>query len=268
MPGFPRQSAHDESDAGPPGRSQYILICPNCRKRNLVPAEEALQAYTCGACHQVLLPEKRAPQETDPHRAFRLGLFLFDRRMLARARQEFQHAVRLKPANPLYHFWLGRCAYESFQFEKARQAFHGAATLRPGQSQFHFWVGQACTRLKRMDEAIVAFEQALELRPGHAATILRLALCHFRLKEYARCEALLSQKALSQSRSAELPLLLGMSRLMQADRRGAARALQAALRLRPGDQLIATYLQACRERGPLPSLRGLWRRLRGMKGAA
>lgn len=249
-------------------RTQYILICPNCRKRNLVRSEEALQSYTCGSCHAVLLPEKLTPQESDPQRAFRLGLFLFDRRMLDRARHEFQLAVRLKPANPLYQFWLGRSAYDGYLFEKARQAFHAAATIRPAQSQFHFWVGQSCMRLKRLDEAIVAFETALQHRPGHAATLLRLALCHFRLKEYARCEALLTEAAVGEPRRPELPLLLGMSRLVQADRRGAARALQTALRLKPGDELIEKYLRACREQGPLPSLRGLWRRLRTMKGAA
>jgi len=249
-------------------RTQYILICPNCRKRNLVRAEEALQSFTCGACHTVLLPEKRAPQETDPQRAFRLGLFLFDRRMLDRARYEFQLAVRLKPANPLYQFWLGRSAYDGALYEKARQAFHAAATIRPTQYQFHFWVGQACMRLKRLDEAIVAFEKALQQRPHHAATLLRLALCHFRLKEYPRCEALLADAAVGEPHRPELPLLLGMSRLVQADRRGAERALQTALRLKPGDELIEKYLQACREQGPLPSLRGLWRRLRSMKGAA
>ncbi len=249
-------------------RTQYILICPNCRKRNLVRAEEALQSYTCGACHAVLLPEKRAPQETDPQRAFRLGLFLFDRHMLDRARHEFHLAVRLKPANPLYHFWLGRSAYDGYLFEKARQAFHAAATIRPAQYQFHFWVGQSCMRLKRLDEAIVAFEKALQQRPRHAATLLRLALCHFRLKEYARCEALLAEAVAGEPHRPELPLLLGMSRLVQADRRGAARALQTALRLKPGDELIEKYLSACRQTGPLPSLRGLWRRLRSMKGAA
>jgi len=249
-------------------RTQYILICPACRKRNLVRAEDALGSTTCGSCRAVLLPEKRAPQETDPQRAFRLGLFLFDRRMLDRARSEFQLAVRLKPGNALYQFWLGRSAYDGYLFEKARQAFHAAATIRPAQSQFHFWVGQSCMRLKRMDEAIVAFERALQLRPGHAATLLRLALCHFRLKEYARCETLLAEATAGEPRRPELPLLLGMSRLVQADRRGAARALQTALRLRPGDETIEKYLQACRDTGPLPSLRGLWRRLRGMKGAA
>ena len=250
-------------------RTQYILICPNCRKRNLVHAEEALKSYKCGACRHVLLPEKRAPQETDPQRAFRLGLFLFDRRMLDRARHEFQLAAKLKPANPLYQFWLGRSTYESHMYEKARQAFHAAATIRPGQYQFHFWLGQACTRLKRVPDAIPAFEMALKLRPGHAATVLRLASCHFRLKEYARCSALLSEAVAREPRRGDLYLLLGMTQLAQGDRRGAEDALQSALRLKPGDALISKYLEASRQKGaPLPSLRALWRRLRGEKGAA
>lgn len=250
-------------------RTQYILICPNCRKRNLVHAEEALKSYKCGACHHVLLPEKRAPQETDPQRAFRLGLFLFDRRMMDRARHEFQIAVKLKPANPLYQFWLGRSTYDSHLYERARQAFHAAATIRPGQYQFHFWLGQACTRLKRLPDAITAFERALKLRPDHSATVLRLASCHFRLKEYARCTALLSESVAREPRRGDLQLLLGMTRLAEGDRRGAETALQAALRLKPGDKLITQYLEAARKSGtPVPSLRALWRRLRGEKGAA
>jgi tetratricopeptide (TPR) repeat protein len=249
-------------------RTQYILICPNCRKRNLVHAEEALKSYRCGACQHVLLPEKRAPQETDPQRAFRLGLFLFDRRMLDRARHEFELAVKLKPANPLYQFWLGRSCYDSHLFERARTAFHAAVTIRPGQYQFHFWQGQAAARLKRLDEAIGAYQKALEAKPGHAATILRLASCYFRTQEYERCATLLTDAITREPLKADLHLLLGMTYLAMGDRVRAAKALEAALRLKPGDTLIAQTLEACRQRGPLPGLRGLWRRLRGEKGAA
>ncbi|MFI5400080.1 MAG: tetratricopeptide repeat protein [SAR324 cluster bacterium] len=268
--GAPGSRAAPEPEA--PGaaavRTQYILICPNCRKRNLVRAEETLQAYTCGACHHVLLPEKRSPLETDPQRAFRLGLFLFDRRMTERARHEFQLAVKLKPGNALYQFWLGRSCYDSHLFERARQAFHAAVTIRPGQHQFHFWLGQAAARLKRLDEATAAYRRALELRPGHAATVLRLATCYFRARDYGRSAALLSEAAAGHPLQPDLHLLLGMTRLAQGDRRAAAAALQAALRLKPGDTTIARYLEAMRKHGPLPGLHGLWRRLRGTQGAA
>jgi tetratricopeptide (TPR) repeat protein len=249
-------------------RTQYILICPNCRKRNLVQAQEALESYTCGACRAVLLPQKRAPQETDPQRAFRVGLFLFDRRMTDRARHEFQLAVQLKPANPLYQFWLGRACYESHLFEKARQAFHAALTIRPTQFQFHFWLGQSAARLKRLGEAAAAYQKALELRPGHAATVLRLATCYFRAKDYGRSAALLSAATARDPLRPDLQLLLGMTHLAQGDRQGAETALHAAARLKPGDAIIAKYLEAVRQRGPLPGLQGLWRRLRGERGAA
>jgi tetratricopeptide (TPR) repeat protein len=264
----PRADRHTEPRVEVWVRTQYILICPNCRKRNLVHAAEALKSYRCGSCGQVLLPEKRAPQETDPQRAFRLGLFLFDRRMLDRARHEFELAVKLKPSNPLYQFWLGRSCYDSHLFERARQAFHAAVTIRPGQYQFHFWQGQAAARLKRLDEAIGAYEKALEAKPGHAATILRLASCYFRAQQFARASALLAEAIARQPFKADLHLLLGMTYLAQGDRVRAAMALDAALKLKPGDALVAQYLEACRQRGPLPGLRGLWKRLRGEKGAA
>ncbi|MFI5401142.1 MAG: tetratricopeptide repeat protein [SAR324 cluster bacterium] len=266
------QASRAAAGQEPPGaawvRTQYILICPNCRKRNLVRAEDSLQSYTCGACHHVLLPEKLSPQETDPQRAFRLGLFLFDRRMAERARHEFQLAVKLKPANALYQFWLGRSCYESHLFERARHAFHAAATIRPGQHQFHFWLGQAAARMKDLDEATAAYRKALELRPGHAATVLRLATCYFRARDYGRSAALLAEAVAAHPLRPDLHLLLGMTRVAQGDRRGAETALQAALRLKPRDTTVARYLEAVRTHGPLPALHGLWRRLRGEKGAA
>jgi len=266
--GGPQGAAEPEPPEAGWVRTQYILICPNCRKRNLVRREESLRSYTCGACHHVLLPEKRHPQESDPERAFRLGLFLFDRRMTERARHEFQLAVKLKPANALYQFWLGRSCYESHLYERARQAFHAAATIRPGQHQFQFWLGQAAVRMKDLDEATAAYRKALELRPGHAATVLRLATCYFRARDYARAAALLADAVAAHPLRSDLHLLLGMTRVAQGDRGGAEAALQAALRLKPRDTAVARYLEAVRSRGPLPALQGLWRRLRGAQGAA
>ncbi|HUJ76974.1 MAG TPA: tetratricopeptide repeat protein [bacterium] len=258
----PRPADQHAAGAGP-ARTQYILICPACRKRNPVQPQQALEAILCSRCGARLLPARHAPAETDHRRAFRLGMLFYERRMFDRSRHEFQAAARLKPSQPTYQFWLGRSWYGSFGFEKARQCFQAAAQARPAQFQFQFWLGQAAYRLKDYGAALEAFQRALALRPEDSATLLRLASCQLRLEEPAAATTLLRRALRSRPHRADLHVLLGMALLIQQREPEARKALTRALQLKPGDPLAQKYLAAS-QTGPLGA--GLRRSLISLLG--
>ena len=86
--------SHPALDFQPPvERTQYILICPHCRKRNLAQNTHRLEQRKCGACGKSLLPHRRGQAETDHARAFRMGLFLFEKGLLQRALNDFQNLI-------------------------------------------------------------------------------------------------------------------------------------------------------------------------------
>jgi tetratricopeptide (TPR) repeat protein len=240
--------------------TQYVLICPSCRRRNLVDERAALQKMKCGHCGQVLLPPREKPLETDDKRAYRLGMYLYDKAMFDRSRKEFQTAVRLQPENAAYQYWLGRALYQQGTLEKARDAFQTAVTLNGAQFQSRFWLGQVQHRLRRYGESISAFEQALKLRPRHPGTLMRLAACHFRLAEYDLAAQHLGTGLKHEPRRPELHVLLGLVQLARKDAAAAQIAFRTADRLKPNDAMTQKYLALCRPDANvrLPSIRALW----------
>lgn len=247
--------------------TQYVLICPNCRRRNLVDEKSALQKMKCGHCGQVLLPPRDKPLETDDKRAYRLGLYLYDKAMFDRSRKEFQTAVRLQPDNAGYQYWLGRALYQQGTIEKARDAFQTAVTLKGNQFQSRFWLGHVLQRLRKHGESIQAFEEALKLRPRHTGTLMRLAAGHFRVGEYDVAAQHLSAALKHEPRRPDLHVLLGLVQLARKDVTAALLAFQTADRLKPKDALVQKYLALCEEKAnaALPGARSLWAAFR--KGA-
>ncbi len=267
-PGRPRDLLRTQ--LVPVVQTQYVLICPNCRRRNLVDERAALQKMKCGHCGQVLLPPRDKPLETDDKRAYRLGMYLYDKAMYDRSRKEFHTAVRLQPENAGYQYWLGRALYQQGTHEKARDAFHTAVALNGTQFQSRFWLGQVLHRLRKYGDAIAAFEQALKLRPKHTGTLMRLAACHFRVGEYAAAAGHLSAALRHEPRRPDLHVLLGLVRLAEKDLPSAQIAFQTADRLKPNDPMTRKYLALCgsqvEEGAKLPGLRTLWAAFR--KGGA
>ncbi|HEX7928613.1 MAG TPA: tetratricopeptide repeat protein [bacterium] len=248
-------------------QTQYVLICPNCRRRNLVDDRAAMEKMKCGHCGQVLLPPRNKPLDTDDKRAYRLGMYLYDKAMYDRARKEFQTAVRLKPDNAGYQYWLGRALYQQGSVEKARDAFQTAVTLNGSQFQSRFWLGQVLHRLRKFGEAIQVFEQALKLRPRHTGTLMRLAAGHFRVGEYDPAAKYLGAAIKSEPRRPDLHTLLGLVQLARKDVPAAQLAFKTADRLKPGDKLTQKYLALCEQKqaAPIPAARALWAAFR--KGA-
>jgi tetratricopeptide (TPR) repeat protein len=223
-------------------RTQYILICPTCRRRNQVDDPRALERKKCGACGALLLPTRRMPMETDHARAFRLGIYLFDKGLMARSVSEFEAAVRVQPATAKYHYWLGRSLYQLHRFPRARQAFQSAATLSPERFHFQFWLGQISYALRDYHDAVQSFSAAQKVRPRHAPTLLRLASCYFHLGDYRRAVRVLEHAISREPTRLQLYTLLGVVYLASRNRGAALQAFRHAEQINPGDALTRRYL--------------------------
>lgn len=226
----------------PTVRTQYIFICPSCHKRNVVGEGYPLDRMRCGDCGAVLLPPRRMPMETDHARAFRLGIYLFDKGLLPRSRHEFETTVRLQPRNAKYHYWLGRCLYQMRGYEKSRQAFRSATLLNPDRFHFQFWLGQISYLLKNFPDAVICFLAARKARPKHSPTLLRLASCYFHLGEFGKAIKVLEAAIESEPTRLQLYTLLGVIYLASRNPGAALRAFRHAERIKPGDAFTRKYI--------------------------
>ncbi|MDH4247424.1 MAG: tetratricopeptide repeat protein [Deltaproteobacteria bacterium] len=224
-------------------RTQYILICPACRQRNLVSDPGALSQTRCGSCGESLQPRRRMPVEKDHAKAFRVGLLLFEKGLLPRARAELLSAAKLQPRNAHYQYWLGRCQYHMRVFEQARQAFGAAAHLHPQQFHFQFWLGQTLYMMKDYLPALERFEAAARLRAGHSPTRLRLASCCLRLGRHTQAVTVLEDAAQRDPGRPELLRLLGSALLAGGNPQAARNVFSRVLELLPEDPVARKHLK-------------------------
>jgi tetratricopeptide (TPR) repeat protein len=229
-------------------RTQYILICPACRKRNLLDDPAALERKKCGSCGAVLLPPRRMPLETDHARAFRMGIYLFDKGLMDRSVREFQSAVRLQPKAPKYHYWLGRSLYQMRHYPRSREAFQSAVTLSPKRFHFQFWLGQINYALGNFHDAAQAFALAQKMRPRHGPTLLRLASCYFHLGDYRKAVRVLEHAITREPTRLQLYTLLGVVYLANRNRSAALQAFKHAEQINPGDAITRRYLNLIQEK--------------------
>lgn len=223
-------------------RTEYILICPSCRKRNHLDDDRGLERMRCGSCKSPLMPSSRVPMETDHSRAFRVGIYLFDKGMMPRSLREFEAAVRLRPKNAKYHYWLGRCQYQLHRYDNSRKSFQSAVALNPRRFHFHFWLGQINYALKDFGDAIPNFTTALKVRPRHSPTLLRLASCYFHVKDYVRSSRLLEKAIRREPARLQLYTLLGVVYLASKNHDAALNAFRHAEKISPKDTFTQRYL--------------------------
>ncbi|MEE8394751.1 MAG: tetratricopeptide repeat protein [bacterium] len=243
------------SQARPAGAAaaQFVFACPHCRRRNLLRDESEVARARCARCRRRLGPRGPAPgraaaaprRETDDTRAFRVGMYLFDKRLYDRARWEFQAAVRIKPRDPKYHFWLGRTFYQKRSLASAHAAFKTAALLHPRQFHYRFWLGQTAYAQKNFPAAAENFLAAGKLRPSHLPTLLRLGSCYFRVGDYGAAVEALENSVRRGAGPRQSYTWLGLSQLALNDRPAALNAFRRAERMSPGNTLVQKYIRLC-----------------------
>ena len=221
-----------------------MLVCPHCRTRNQLPDNQHLERAHCKKCNKLLLtPPSQRPNETEPMRAHRLGIFLFEKGLFIRAQHEFENALRYQPHKPQFHYWLGRCRYQRRQLPQARRSFLNALLHDPHQFHYHFWNAQSLYDLKAHHEAAKAFQQALHLRPKHWPTMMRLASAQFRSGNALNAIETLDQAIAVEPTRSEFHTLKGMVHLSLKDRQPSLQAFQQAQKLNPHDNLANKYIQ-------------------------
>lgn len=228
--------------------TRYILICPSCRNRNQLPDERSMPEAKCHACGHLLMPRRRKYTDEDHERVFRLGIYLFDKRLYDRALREFDTASRMKPKMAAYHYWLGRTYYQKKMLEKSRSAFQAAAVLEPGQFHFQFWLGQTQYALKDFELAAKGFSEAAKLRPRHTPTLLKLSSCYFRLRRYGRAVGTLETAVEQEPELVQPHLWLGLSHLATNNSAAALAEFQRVDELNPGNPTTDKYIRICEGR--------------------
>lgn len=227
--------------------TRYLAVCPWCGTANRIREEAVLHRARCGACHRKLQP-RRPPGAEAPHqRAFRLGLYLFEKGLLDRSLREFQDAVRLRPGQATFRYWLGRCYYQKRTFDKAAVEFKVAVSLKPDSFQFQFWLGQSFYQMGDLPAAAGAFEQAAARRPDYGPTFHRLGSIYYHLQRYEHAVEAFSMAVRLDPHSLQSRRWLGLACYAAGHAEQAREAFRTVERMAPGDAFADRYLQRLAE---------------------
>ena len=136
----------------------------------------------------------------------------------------------------------------------------GRAPMRSGAEELADR-GRRLEEAQRYTEAVRAYSESINLDPGRGETLLALAKLRIRLGDPGEAELLLSTAARHASVAAEALTLRAHLRSAQGRAAEAARDLESATNLSPGDaagteELAAIYVA----RGAWPPALSLWRR--------
>ena len=228
--------------------NQYVARCPHCKGRTLVRMGDS--PPHCQGCKKPLQATGKKPKkrtEKDDARAYRVGLYLFEKGMYERARFEFQAAVRINPRKSVYHYWLGRCFYQRKILENARGAFKSAAILEPERFHYQFWLGQTHYALNEWSAAAEGFQAAAALREGHMPTLLKLGTSYFRLHAYEEAARVLDE-AVTLAPTRIQPLTwLGLTHFAGHRFEQALEAFQRAHRINPANATVNRYITLSRK---------------------
>jgi len=186
-----------------------------------------------------------------------LGALLARQEKFDEAVAAYGQALKLAPQLTPIHLNLGLAHFKAGRHAEAIPAFTAFLKTNASHGQARQLRAISYMESGRFAEAIGDFEQ---LPPGDAGVALGLATVYTRQGETARARAHL-EPLLARAESAETQLLLAQVLLMDEQVEEASRALDAALRLRPG---LATghYLKGIIHwrRQQIPAALEEWRR--------
>jgi tetratricopeptide (TPR) repeat protein len=161
------------------------------------------------------------------------------------AEQFLRAATRLKPtshaAEGQYRAWLALGhTLEKTHPEEAVEAFRRAASLQPKESEPHFAAGMLLEHENKSAEAELEYKQALVLDSGSSDAMMALANLYMRGHRFPEAEdylrKLLTQHPNSDPTSAPVEIQLGRVLAAEGKTDEAIAALQAGIKLAPGDE--------------------------------
>ena len=238
----------------------------------LLKATEALVSGSPQSAAEMLAPVVASnPDNADAQRLLGVALSLLGRR--SAALQALTSAAQLQPANPANHLALGQALAQFGENVRARDSFRAALELdgrlgpaheglalslalagsqteaiqhfgtalehapdAPTKARLHFFRGKARLQLDRLALAAQDFKSATEAQPEHGPAYLEWGRILAEDPIERTAEAVLGEAARLMPQSAEAQFLHGQQLLREGKPAAAAKPLQLAVELDPGDR--------------------------------
>ena len=121
---------------------------------------------------------EKSPQKGRPH--YNLGYFYFTDGQVAKARQEFELALKLDPQLAPAYLNLGVIYYNQGELDKALPLFKGALAANPRYAQAHAYLGEISDRKGETRESLADFKKALEIDPDNVTALHRMGLAYLK----------------------------------------------------------------------------------------
>ena len=177
------------------------------------------------------------------------------------AKDAYETALRLDPADPLALLGLAELELAAGRVQKAISRYRVALGLHPGLVPALLGLGHALGCAGRFDKALPLFENVLALRPGMAEAHFAAAFALDRLKRTFEAESAVRRAIALRPAFAAAWVNLGCLLRQQGRMLHAERALRHAVRLRP--DLVSGWLNLAllaRDAGLLDRAASLLRR--------
>jgi Flp pilus assembly protein TadD len=177
-----------------------------------------------------------------------LGHFYARRHLTSQAEAEYQAALRLSPQFAPAAINLADLYREVGRDGDGERVLRTAIGVSPQDAGLHHALGLALTRLKRTDEAVTELGRAADLEPDRARYLYVYAVALHSAGR--RDESIAALKEYSNKRGADRDLLLAVVTFSR-DAGDLATALEYGeklIRIAPGDQDIAKFVQSLRDR--------------------
>ncbi len=161
------------------------------------------------------------------------------RELLTQARERFEASP---PDSASAYGELGMI-YQANDFLKAaRQAFEKARELAPADARWPYYLGIQAAREGRFAEAEAAFSESLAANPDYAPARVRLARSHVAQGDSRRARKILEEVTAANPGLAAAHAELGQLLLADRDFDAAVRSLEQALSLQPAASALKTPL--------------------------
>ena len=177
--GLAAQGLHDDAAAERAFRTAHDLA-PRVASPLFFLGELSLSQGRLEAAQQLLAEaEKASPEDAAAARQHGTALYLLGQP--ERAREQWAHALRLDPAEPLAHGYLALLALRSAGDDGASLAATPDAVSLSGLT---FQWGEWLARAGRWPEALAHHRLALRLFPGHSRALVEMARSQERLGDF------------------------------------------------------------------------------------
>jgi tetratricopeptide (TPR) repeat protein len=112
------------------------------------------------------------PSSVRAHQA--KGQHYFSSKEIAKAEQEYQEAIRMRPDLPGLRLELGEVYASVSDWPKAEEFFRQESQLQPGNAQVAFRLGDALMKQGKMEQAVSELQRSNQLHPDMPETLYDL----------------------------------------------------------------------------------------------